>query len=139
MYTGHTVPPTFLKYPQATSVVSSSSTTFCCKVQGYPQPTIAWNHDGRDATSKPDKYRIEQIVSTGPPFIVESNLTITALRSEDSGNVECGATVRTNEGEILEDQKISQLSFLGEFVLSKSVADPGGRSEGAMEPPPLSS
>ena len=130
----HTVPPTFLEYPLEASVVNSSSTIFSCKVQGYPQPTITWNHDGRDATSKPDKYRIEQTVSTGPPFIVESNLTITTLRSEDSGNVKCVATVRTNEGEMLEDQKISQLSFLGEFVLSKSMRIQG-RITGYHGPP----
>ena len=79
-----------------------------------------WKHNGQNVTTtyKPHKYRIEQTVSTGPPFIVESNLTITTLRSEDSGEVTCVAEVTTNEGETLEDQRTSHLSFLGEFVLS---------------------
>ena len=99
-------------------MVNSSSTTFSCKVQGYPQPTITWNHDGVDATTKPNEYRIEEIVSTGPPFIVESNLTIMALQSEDSGNLTCVAVVTTNEGKNLEDRRTSYVSILGEFVLS---------------------
>ena len=89
-------------------------------MQGYPQPTITWKLGGQNATTsnKPHKYEIEQTVSTGPPFVVESNLTIKTLWSEDSGNVTCVAVVTTNEEKPLINQRTFYLSFVGEFVLS---------------------
>ena len=111
----HTVPPSFVdESPVLDRIVNSHSTNITCKVKGYPQPAITWSHNGRDAATDRDKYRIHPTMSDDPPFIIESTLSIMDLSSSDSGNVICVATVTTEEGQSDRNQMMFQLSVLGE-------------------------
>ena len=72
--------PTILDSFQAGEVLAGQSVELPCTAGGYPTPTVRWLKDGRPLPS--DARRVRRL----------TGLTISGLRSDDSGSYACEVT-----------------------------------------------
>ena len=102
--------------------MDTQSVNFTCRVQAHPRPTITWYHEIEEGQEKQitsgaetEKYLISETNSTQDGvYVVSSILTISNLRSEDSGRIRCEATISVQANDQSPpEEETAYLSVLG--------------------------
>ncbi len=96
--------------------MTDSAVTFSCIVEGYPKPTITWQHNDEDVSTS-DKYILYEVSTSSfetELFVVNSTLMLLNPDNLASGTVKCIAVVLMDR-ESLVGSAEADLSVLGKF------------------------
>lgn len=71
-------------------VAENEEVVFVCVAEGFPAPTITWQHAGRVVTNDNRDFEVNLTVSqTGFTRMITSYLTISSANSSMNGEVKC--------------------------------------------------
>ena len=107
--------PVIITDPQSSTIRQSTNAIFICQAQGYPLPTIIWQHNGENVTDNQSDYLITPSNNVSI-MTTTSKLRIFFADVKKSGQVTCIASANAPMGSgitLASDHRSTSLTVLG--------------------------